>query len=485
MKKTLKNTKRFMIVVAVILFAGLCTAGIINAAGSYNYGSIIPSQKRYLNYSDTSKPGQPWGLTMNNIVIEDASASDKPAWYENPLSDIANYSTYAAWNQSVATNVHNVPLANSFSWLPYDVHNYSRMIYMKLYKIPLNSKDNLHITFGNNKNNICATVYELNASGNVIYDGGWIYTSDSYTITNNATQYVLLYLKYDDGNLNDTGQTGSLTTQSMAPSDVWDENNKIKTYVVFHPYTIDLVQTEATTKGSTAVYERFGAGVYTDYNGKKPMTATKNYITPPQRTGYTFLGYYTEANGAGDQMITAGGAIVESNFDNEFFDRDREKKLYAHWRKNQYPITLNAPDATNTNFTKNLTATYDTAYPSISVLPQRKYTVSFNSNGGSSVSAQTSTYTFNGYYSSSSGGTQYYNGSGTAQKSTYTIANSLPLYAQWTANKYGINYYANGGTGTMAADSITYGTAFKTKQNTFTRPGYTFTGWNENAKNKN
>ena len=466
-KLTKKNIKSIIVIIGTLLLIGLCTVGIIKAAASYDYGSAVPSQKLYYNYADKNNPGAPWGLTTNNIVIEDASSSDKPAWYENPLSDIANYSTYAAWNQSVATNVHNVPLANSFSWLPYDVHNYSRMIYMKLYKIPLNSKDNLHITFGNKKNNICATVYEINASGNVIYDGGWIYTSDSYTITNNATQYVLLYLKYDDGNLNDTGQTGSLTTQSMAPSDVWDTNNQIKTYVVFHPYTIDLVQTEATTKGSTAVYERFGAGVYTDYNGKKPMTATKNFITPPQRTGYTFLGYYTEANGAGKQMITAGGAIVEANFDNEFFDRDREKKLYAHWRKNQYPITLNAPDATNTNFTKSLTATYDTAYPSISVLPQRKYTVSFNSNGGSSVSAQTSTYTFNGYYSATSGGTQYYNGSGAAQKSAYTIANSLPLYAQWTA------------------DSITYGTAIKTKQNAFTRPGYTFTGWNENAKNKN
>ena len=524
MKKIFKNTKRFMIAAAAVLLTGLCTAGIINAAGNYNYGSASIAGKIYENYSDTSKPGQPWGLTMNNIVIEDASSSDKPAWYENPLQDIGTHSTYAAWNQSVATNVHNVPLANSFSWLPYDVHNYSRMIYMKLYKIPLNSAGNLHITFGNNKNNICATVYELNASGNVIYDGGWIYTSDSYTITNNATQYVLLYLKYDDGNLNDTGQTGSLTTQSMAPSDVWDTNSQIKTYVVFHPYTIDLVQTEATTKGSTAVYERFGAGVYTDYNGKNPMTTSKNFITAPKRTGYTFLGYYEKPNGEGKQMITAGGVIVPANFTNETFNRSNEKKLYAHWKKNQYPITLNAPDATNTNFTKNLTATYDTAYPSISVLPQRKYTVSFNSNGGSSVSAQTSTYTFKGYYSATSGGTQYYNGSGTAQKSTYTIANSLPLYAQWTAkavslatptrightfggwsyngntytgsftptanttmvaqwtaNKYGINYYANGGTGTMAADSITYGTAFKTKQNAFTRPGYTFTGWNEKA----
>ena len=328
-----KNIKSIVAIIGALLFIGLCTVGIINAAASYNYGSANKSAKIYNNYSDTSNPGQPWGLTTSNIVIVDASSSDKDAWYENPLSDIANYSTYAAWNQNVSTNTHNVPLKDCFSWLPYDVHNYSRMIYMKLYKIPLNSKDKLHITFGNNKNNISATVFELNSSGNVIYDGAWIYTSDSYTIQNNNTQYVLLYLKYDDGNLNDTGQTGSLTTTSIGPTDVWDTNNQIKTYVVFHPYAINLIQTDATTKGSEYVYERFGAGVYTDEAGKKPMTASKNYITPPQRTGYTFLGYYEKPNGEGNQMITATGAIVESKFTNESFNRDTEKKLYAHWRK--------------------------------------------------------------------------------------------------------------------------------------------------------
>lgn len=47
MKKILKNTKRLMVVVAVVLLAGLCTAGIINAAGNYNYGSAVPSQNLY------------------------------------------------------------------------------------------------------------------------------------------------------------------------------------------------------------------------------------------------------------------------------------------------------------------------------------------------------------------------------------------------------------------------------------------------------
>ena len=51
MKKIFKNTKRFMVVVAIVLLAGLCTAGIINAAGNYNYGSANVTAKKYNNYS--------------------------------------------------------------------------------------------------------------------------------------------------------------------------------------------------------------------------------------------------------------------------------------------------------------------------------------------------------------------------------------------------------------------------------------------------
>ena len=51
-----------------------------------------------------------------------------------------------------------------------------------------------------------------------------------------------------------------------------------------------------------------------------------------------------------------------------------------------------------------------------------------------------------------------------------------------TANTYTVTYNGNGATGgSMAASSVTYNTAFLTRQNAFTRTGYTFNGWNRNA----
>lgn len=55
------------------------------------------------------------------------------------------------------------------------------------------------------------------------------------------------------------------------------------------------------------------------------------------------------------------------------------------------------------------------------------------------------------------------------------------LTASWTANKYTVSYNANGGTGSMSNDTATYDSAFKTKQNAFSKTGYTFNGWNEKA----
>lgn len=46
---------------------------------------------------------------------------------------------------------------------------------------------------------------------------------------------------------------------------------------------------------------------------------------------------------------------------------------------------------------------------------------------------------------------------------------------------YTVTYNANGGTGTMANSTATYGEPFKTRQNAFTRSYHKFTGWNEKA----
>ena len=54
------------------------------------------------------------------------------------------------------------------------------------------------------------------------------------------------------------------------------------------------------------------------------------------------------------------------------------------------------------------------------------------------------------------------------------------LYAVWEANNYQITYNANGGTGTMLSDLLSYDTTFRLSINTYIKNGYTFLGWSLN-----
>ncbi len=66
-------------------------------------------------------------------------------------------------------------------------------------------------------------------------------------------------------------------------------------------------------------------------------------------------------------------------------------------------------------------------------------------------------------------------------KDLRTDGKTMTLYAVWAKPTYKVAFQANGGKGTMAVESLTYGKAKKLSANKFTRKGYVFKGW---AKSK-
>lgn len=80
-------------------------------------------------------------------------------------------------------------------------------------------------------------------------------------------------------------------------------------------------------------------------------------------------------------------------------------------------------------------------------------------------------------------------GKGTAYTDKQKIDNptsSLKLYAQWEKIpvKVTVTYDANGGTGTMDAQTADQGSDVTLTKNAFTREGYTFKGWNTDKEGK-
>ena len=87
--------------------------------------------------------------------------------------------------------------------------------------------------------------------------------------------------------------------------------------------------------------------------------------------------------------------------------------------------------------------------------------------------AEVTGYTFAGWFTTLTDGEQV--------QDNATLTADLTLYAQWTANSYTVTFDANGGEGSMNQQTFTYDVAQALNQNTFTRTGYSFTGWNTQA----
>ena len=164
------------------------------------------------------------------------------------------------------------------------------------------------------------------------------------------------------------------------------------------------------------------------------------------KTGYYFTGWNTKANGSGTSYSDGAYATFYGN-----------TTLYAQWEKYADPvITFNKNDGSGT------TATQTVPYGESATLN----TNSFTRTG----------YTFSGWNTKDDGtGTAYGDGASISPSSNVT------LYAQWQLNTYSYSFDANGGSGSMSGGSAAYGESIQLPGNTFTRPKYTFSGWNTKA----
>ena len=134
--------------------------------------------------------------------------------------------------------------------------------------------------------------------------------------------------------------------------------------------------------------------------------------------------------------------------------------LYAKWEANKYSVEFNANGGTGTMSEQAFV--YDTAQE----LEANKLT----KEG----------YTFKGWSTTADGQVVYADGE--SVKNLTSVPNGIvTLYAVWEANKYSVEFNANGGTGTMQEQEYVYDTEQALETNKFTKEGYTFKGWSTTA----
>ena len=247
-------------------------------------------------------------------------------------------------------------------------------------------------------------------------------TSKSFTISGlsiaNGTTYYIRWTY--------TGLAGSTNSQGLSIDD----------------FSITLV---AVTSHTVTFNKNDGTGTTTTQTSSSSANLTSNSFT---RTGYTYTGWYTTANGSGGTAYADGAS----------YSFAADVILYAQWTANSNTITFDG----NTNTGGSTTSQ------------------NINTDASANLTANGFTktgYTFAGWATSAGGAVAYVN------QANYTMGTgNVTLYAKWTANSNTITFDGNGfDGGSTATQNINTDASANLTANGFTRTGYAFNGWNTAA----
>lgn len=167
-------------------------------------------------------------------------------------------------------------------------------------------------------------------------------------------------------------------------------------------------------------------------------------LVNPERDGYTFEGWKgTDIEGISMEVTIPANSIGNREFT-------------ATWKPIVYDITYELNGGTVPD--GSTVGTYTIETPDFTLINPTKLGYTFLGWTGTDLTEATITVTIT---------------TGHVGNRSYT--------ATWEPNPYQVAFDANNGTGEMANQNFVYDVAQNLTQNAFTRPGYTFDGWNSKA----
>lgn len=214
-------------------------------------------------------------------------------------------------------------------------------------------------------------------------------------------------------------------------------------------WRFDSATLTVTTNEVTVNYKKGANGTGSDVSDAIPSGGSLRGVTYT-RTGYTQTGWSTSDGVAKAYNLSAT------------YSGTSDLILYPYWTAVTYTVTYNkgtADGATGSQQTDTKTYGVDLTLKN----------AIFTRTG----------YTQQGWSTASAGDSKAYELGSNEGK--YTNNAATTLYPYWVANTYAVTYNANGGSGTTASQTKTYGQSLTLRANGFTRTGYAFQHWNTKA----
>lgn len=209
---------------------------------------------------------------------------------------------------------------------------------------------------------------------------------------------------------------------------------------------------------ATAVWKKEELIIQYDANGgtgaPAAQTFTKTPITisatEPTRDGYQFKGWSTNS--------AATSPMYEANKSYSLALSGETINLYAVWQLKTYTVSYNLNGGTsNKEFSSHNFTINNRSFTVSSYQPER---TGYNFSGWSDRGADSTIITH-------------------STNTTYTLSlKDYILYAVWTPKTYTISYNSNGGSGTIAAQTKTYGTNLILASSGFTNGNLRLSHWN-------
>ena len=203
--------------------------------------------------------------------------------------------------------------------------------------------------------------------------------------------------------------------------------------------TITLSASGWTQEISRLYYDDVSARFYRDSD----LTSEVWEIPLPVRELYTFEGFWnSSSSSAADEWIDRDGHISRD------WHPTANATIYIHQEQTAYKITVN---------TQGGTAESDVYYigrPDGGVYPHW-IIESYIPMDYLPVPTKTG-YSFAGYYTSTSGGTQYVAADGEILDALKNRTAATTIYAHWTANTYTLHFDYGPGTGTVFSKPVTF-----------------------------
>lgn len=350
----------------------------------------------------------------------------------------------------------NAKIGNGAARISYVTHNVN----------VINDYDNLNINYytGHGETTTPEPYTQRNGYSFNWYNGNEIFDFDTLVTEDITLVGVYTPITYNiTYNVTGGAVSGNPDTYTIEDNDITLNNpTPNQTGYIFEGWTgTDLTEKTMTVtipKGSigdreyTAHFEKEKYTITYNLNGGELETGVTNpeeyYIdTPditlnnPSKEGYTFIGW-TGSNGT-----TPTNVIIASG-------STGNKTYTANYQIDRHTAT----------FDSNLGTT---------AVPET-ITKDYNEALGTLPTTSRTGYIFEGWFTEKESGTQI-------SSTTKMPASNPTYYAHWTPITYTIHFNSNNGTGSMADETMTYGVSKALTENTFTRDGWTFAGWNTKA----